>query len=208
MALNQNREPKGKEKIRQLQTELQNVSMAVRIMQVTMQQLLGSVQKNDMDVARSLEVANELQYRVLALLKLSGTDVAALDAAASEIKLNDYNEASDKEDSDKNYTVVNEALTENHVAIVTTKCLTAKEKSIFRAKFRIMDLTDPKVRELLVGAVIGSKVVINLNGLDHELEILGVRRLPAQEQPVAQLPEVAANLSETPAMPAQQASAT
>lgn len=184
----QQRVKSKKDQMRELATMVQNLQMAVRVMQMGMQQMGQSFQRMDADIGNSMGVLNDIQYRTLAMVESGKFDKSELDKAAETLKLEDYTKASDKEDKDKKYTVA-DVVAEDSVVILTSKCKEDETKSVFRTKFKLDESGNPEAQEKLKGLKAGEKVELKIGGLTHIVEVLGIRTVPAPvEQPKAALP--------------------
>ena len=181
-----------KDKLRQLEVELKNMQMAARISQMMTQQLMQNNQNISQDLGRALGLINELQYKILAIQRASGLDVAALAAAADELRLKDFNEASDKEDADLGLLPIDTV--EEDSTVILTSTTASADTGIFRSKIKLADSGVPELVKSLTGQKVGTKVKVQLNGLEHEVELLGVRRPPRTEGVAlpAEMPAVSA----------------
>ena len=88
-----------KERIQGMEAELKNLQYSLRISQMMTQQMVQSQQGIQQDLSAAMRLINELQYKVLAAQKVANLDTKQLSAAADELRLVDFNEASDKEDA-------------------------------------------------------------------------------------------------------------
>ena len=184
----QQRVKSKKDQMRELATMVQNLQMAVRVMQMGMQQMGQSFQRMDADIGNSMGVLNDIQYRTLAMVESGKFDKSELDKAAETLKLEDYTKASDKEDKDKKYTTA-DVVAEDSVVILTSKCKEDETKSVFRTKFKLDESGNPEAQEKLKGLKVGEKVELKIGGLTHVVEVLGIRTVPAPvEQPKAAQP--------------------
>jgi hypothetical protein len=174
--------PSKKDQMRQLTAELKNLQMATRITQMLIQQMGQTVQRLDQDVGRAMGLLNDLQYRTLSMLELGSTPTAAVNAKADELKLKDYNEASDAEDLAKGNTPADVVASDSIVVVTSTA---PNEKGIFRSKFKVSECGLPALSNALEGKKVGDKFQINLNGLDHEMEVLAIRTAPAPAEQTA-----------------------
>jgi len=117
--MRQQKQSSTKNKMQGLAKEIENLNMATRIIQLSMQQLLNNYKNIDKDVGSAMGLLNDLQYRTLAMLELGNFDKNKLDEKADELKLKDYDEASDKEDLTKGY-INGDVVTEDSVVIITS----------------------------------------------------------------------------------------
>lgn len=195
-----------KERIREMDAELKNLSMASRISQMMTQQLMQNLKGMHDDISRSLNVLNELQYKILAIQEASGLDVAKLNEIANRYRLADFNQASDKEDAEQGFTVsdvVNEAST-----VILTSTTEEKDRGIFRSRLKLSECGVPDLIKAFMGREVGAKALLQLNGVDHEVELLAIRQPAAVVSPVAEansLNGAGAQSSSTDAAPAQTA---
>lgn len=171
-----------KERLRELEAELQNMQMALRVSQLMTQQLLQSNKAMTEDLGRALGLINELQYKFLAIQKVANLDVVALNDAANDQRLKDFNEASDAEDKEKDYQVTS-TICDNSVVILTSTVEGDKDKGLFRSKIGIEE-AGATIKQALMGKMVGDKVEVELNGEKHLIEILGVRQPQEQAEAV------------------------
>lgn len=165
-----------KEVIRNMQAEMKNMQMAMRINQMMTQQIIQQFQNIGSDIDNVMRVSNDLQYRTLAMLELLGVDTDKLEEVADKLKLKDYNAASDKEDAAKGYTA-GDVVGENSVVVITSEA--DGNAGIFRSKFKLSESGAPVMQQALLGKKVGDKVKVTLNNLEHEVELLAIREEPA-----------------------------
>jgi hypothetical protein len=176
-------QPSTKDKFRGLQTELANSQMAMNITQAMVRQLMQSTKAMGDDLGRALNLLNELQYKVLALQSVSNVDVAQLNAKIADLRLKDFNEASDNEDARDGFTV-GEEVKDDSVVILTSTAKNAnnEEVGIFRSRIKLSDTGLPELISGLLGKKVGEKVDVKLNGDLHTIELLGIRQPKTVEQ--------------------------
>lgn len=185
----QKQQESRKERLRHMEAELKNSQMAARIGQMMTQQMMQNMQNMQKDLGAAMNLINELQYKVLAVQKLTNLDVSQLGSIADELRLNDFNTASDKEDAAENYTVGTVVDAES-VVILTSKT-DEPDKGIFRSKLKLSECGVPDLYRAFEGREVGAKAIVKLNNIDHEVELLAIRQPPkaepvAQEAPVAE----------------------
>jgi len=181
--------PSKKVAMQQMVQMVENLQMAIRILQMSMQQLAQSYQRMDSDVANMFGVLNDLQYRTLAMMELYSVDKEKLNEIATALKTRDYNTASDKEDKDKGYEVV-DAVEPTSVLTVTSECPEDPTAAIFRSKFKLDESGNAEAIAALPGKKAGDKVELNIRGKKHIIEILAVRKAPAPAAKVTAAPVV------------------
>ena len=174
-----------KEKLRAQENEMKNLALSSRLTQMMTKQLMDKVQGLDHDMGRAMGLLNDLQYRTLAMLELNPELKAAIDAKADELKLRDYNEASNKEDLAKGYTVSDVVGPESIVVITSTA---PDDAGIFRSKMKLDETQNPELQGALEGLKVGDKVELKLNGVVHTIEVLAIREAPAAA-PIAAVQE-------------------
>lgn len=167
--------PSRKDQMRQVTTELQNLSMAMRISQMMMQKLATDVERLDRDLAKAMSLLNDLQYRTLATIDVGSFDKNKLNDRADELKLSDFNTASDSDDKAKGLLIA-DTVEANSTVIVTSEA--SNDQGIFRSKFKLSETGRPDLQTALLGKKVGDKFSFNLNGVDHVMEVLGVRNDP------------------------------
>lgn len=176
-----------KERLRGLETELQNLQMAGRISQMMTQQLMQNNQRMQQDLGQAMGLINELQYKILGVQRLTGLDNAQLAAIADELRLKDFNEASDKENAEQGFTVGTTVDAES-VVILTSKTEN-NDKGIFRSKIKLSESGVPDLIKAFDGREVGAKALVQLNGLEHEVELLAVYQPPKAVEVVQTAPE-------------------
>lgn len=163
------------EQIASMDKELKNVQMSVRVSQMMLQQLLQSMQTMQKDLGKAFGTINELQYKMLAFQSVANVDLVAMEAKANEFRLKDFNEASDAEDVASNFTV-GDVVQEDSTVILTSTA--ADGTGLFRSRIKLAESGVPALVEGLTGKTVGTKVKCVLNGVEHEVELLGVRNPP------------------------------
>jgi len=168
-----------KERLRSLEAELKNSQMAARISQMMTQQMMQNMQRMQQDLGSAMGLINELQYKILGVQRLTGLDSAQLAAIADELRLKDFNEASDKEDAEQNFTV-GTVVDADSTVILTSKTENT-DKGIFRSKLKLSECGVPDLIKAFEGREVGAKALVQLNGAEHEVELLAIRQPPKAE---------------------------
>lgn len=183
--------PNKKEQMRSLQVELQNLSMAMRISQMMMQKLATDMERLDKDMAKAMGLLSDLQYRTLATVEVANINKDALDTRADELKLVDFNAASDKDDLAKGF-LVGDVVEAGSTVVITSEA--PNDQGIFRSKFKVSETGRPDLEKELVGKRVGDKFNFKLNDIEHVIEVLAIRNEPpkAETAPVADTNAVAA----------------
>lgn len=176
-----------KEQLREVKTELANLQMAGRISQMMIQQMMNNNKSVVEDLGRALGLINELQYKLLAVQQVSNLDVDQLSKVADELRLKDFNEASDNEDTKEGFTLA-DAVSPDSTVILTSEATDGK--GIFRSRIKLADCGVPALITELAGKNVGDKVTVALNGQDHAITLLGVRNPKPEDRPVDVVPPV------------------
>jgi len=185
----QNKTPSTKDRMRALEINLKNSQQAVQISQMMIKQLMQQIDMLRQDVNNTLNRCNDLQYRTLAMINIGSINVNDLDAEADKLKLKDYNEASDKEDIDKGYTVGDE-IRENSIVILTSTTDHEDDKGIFRSKIPVAQIPFEQMKKDLLGKKVGDIFDTDINGVNHHVEIVGIREFPKKLEIVDSVAEV------------------
>lgn len=167
----------NKEKFREINTQIANVEMATRISQMMLKQVLEQFQALRLDTDNSMGILNDFQYRTQAMLELGNFDMDELNKVAEGLKLTDYNKASDAEDLAKGYVLDDGVITEESIVIISSTTNGDEDKGIFRSKFPLSECQTETLKESLLGKKIGDKVLEEINGDSHEIEIVGLRKV-------------------------------
>lgn len=171
----QDPKPTKTEQLESLSKELQNMQMAGRVTQMMVQQMMQNMQNVSQDLGKAFATINELQYKILAMQSVGGFDMKAMQAKAEELRLNDFVEASDAEDTQGNFTSSDKVQDDSTVIITSS---TPDDTGIFRSRIKLAECGVPALIQGLTGQTIGTKVTCKLNGADHTVELLGVRNPP------------------------------
>lgn len=168
--------PSKNEKMRGLETELQNLQMASRVSQMMIQQLLGNVKKMSEDLGGALNQLFEMQYKYSALQKHLNVDTATLDKIANEQRLKDFDAGSLKEDEREGLTPADVVGNDSTITITSTaKDEAGNDRGIFRSRLKLSECGVPDLITNLTGKKVGDKVTVKLNNADHEVELLAIR---------------------------------
>jgi hypothetical protein len=191
-----------KERLRAMETELKNLQMASRISQMMVQQLMQSMKNMQVDLGNALGLINEMQYKLIAVQQVSSCDVQRLNEIANGLRLKDFNEASDKEDVKGGFTEGDVVLDDSTVILTSTA---PEDKGIFRSRIKLSECGVQDIIDGFKGRPVGAKILTQLNGVDHEIELLAIRNpAPAVEVPQGEQTATA----ETAAQPVDSATIT
>ena len=164
-----------KDKFHSFEVELKNSQMASRVTQMMVQQIVQNNKQMGSDISKLFQLFNELQYKCLALQEVNKADPAQLQEIAGRLRLKDFTEASDSEDLKEGFTVV-DTVAEDSTVILTSTTSSGVDEGIFRSRVKLSDTGSPELIQGLMGKAVGTKAIVKLNGVDHEVELLGVRQ--------------------------------
>lgn len=171
----------AKDKFNGVDVELKNVQMASQVTQMMCRRLMENTKGMGEDLARLFQLVSETQYKLLAVQQVAGLDPASLAATANDLRLKDFVEASDKQDAQDGFTTI-DAVEEDSTVILTSTAGESLDQGIFRSRIKLADSGASELIQGLVGQAVGAKVKAQLNGIEHEVELLGIRRpAPAVE---------------------------
>jgi hypothetical protein len=180
MSLNGQRQAKGKsskDEIRELKIALSNAEMGTRVSQMMLKQVLEQFQGLRRDMDNTMGIINDIQYRTIAMLDVGGIDKNALETKAEELKLVDYNRASDQEDINKGYELDSDGIiNEKSVVIITSTTDGNNDKGIFRSKFNMSECSTESLRNKFLGSKVGDIFSEEINGENHTITVLGLRK--------------------------------
>jgi hypothetical protein len=168
-----------KEQIKNMDAELKNTQMAMRVMQTLVQNLLRSNKNLSDDLANTIGLVNELQYKILAIQSVGNLSTEALSVKADELKLKDFDDASSKKDAEDNL-VDAETVTEDSTVVITSTT-EGTDKGIFRSRFTMAECNIQDLRAALLSQRVGTKTKVKLNDQEHVVELLSVKQ-PAATQ--------------------------
>lgn len=169
-------QPNRKERLAAYEKRIENLEMASRITQMMTQQLLQNSRNLQEDLGRALGLLNETQYKLLAIQEVAGLDVPRLTEIVNAKRLTDFNEASDREDAEKQFTVG--TTVEQDSTVILTSKTEEPDRGFFRSRIEIARCGVPDLIKAFMGREAGAKAIVKLNGVDHEVELLGVRNPP------------------------------
>lgn len=170
----------AKDKFREVNAQLTNVQMASRIQQMMTQKLLENGKAMGEDIGRLFQLVNETQYKVLALQELLNVDSDALTKLVEAKRLKDFDEASAKEDEKEGLLAAD--VVEEDSTVYLTSTTANPDAGIFRSRLKLAESGVPDLIKGLMGKGVGEKVKVQLNGAEHEVELLAIRKpKPAPE---------------------------
>src|SRR5688500_8721518 len=88
-----------------LEKKVEQLEMATRISQMLLQQMGNSTNTMGRDLSELATRQRDVQYRLLAVQELAQLNVDDINKRAEELQVKDFDEASEKEDAERNYTM-------------------------------------------------------------------------------------------------------
>ena len=181
--MKRNKGPTTKEIIQTLKVEVENLNKAFQISQMMVKHLSNKVQGLETDMNNSMGMLNDFQYRTLAMLELGDFSNDDIEKKAEELKLVDFEAASNKEDEQKGYELdLDGTINEDSVVTITSKVEGKDEGGIFRSKFHMSECVTPNIREALLEKKVGDTVEVDIYGENHKIEILQLRKVNKEEK--------------------------
>lgn len=183
--------------LRNLQVEVQNNQMAVRMTQMMVKRMLEDSQNMGRDIGAALAQLTELQYQFTALMKTLKVDPAVVAGTANAQRLIDFNETAAKADQEENLTDA-DTVGDDSTVVLTSTTDDGPDSGIFRSRIKLSECGSPALMKGLSGQPVGTKLDVELGGKLHHVELLAVKN-PVPEAPQvttpAPQPEVAPTLN-------------
>jgi len=134
-----------------------------------------------------------MDYRTIGIIRaiekltltehVSPTFSDMVEECASEVRIETFNELSDLDDKEKKLVDAPEdAVTENHFVILTSECKEYPDHAIFRSKMDVGAEDFKTFKDVFLGKRVGDKFDSKIQGKDHSVTILGLRRKPDVQQ--------------------------
>jgi hypothetical protein len=178
--------PTKSDRFEQMAKQVENLTMAVRVGQMMSQRMAQQLNSIVENLTINTGMLNDFQYRALAMQQLAGVDKSQLQAITDQLKLADFDKESEAKDQAGGFLVVDKVEGDDDTVLITSFTPDEKEdKGILRSRIKISDMNQADLQAKLVGCVVGSKVEATLNGVNHVIEILGIRRaapVPAEAE--------------------------
>ena len=170
------RQPSKPDRLSELERMTSNLQMATQVTQQLLKQILGQLELVKGDNTNTINLANDLQYRTLAMIEVGNFSKSELEKEAERLKLIDYNSASDKEDKEKGY-VNDDIVKEDSIVIISSTTDSQTDTGIFRSKFPVASCPFEQLKKDLVGKKWGDRFQADLKGTMHTIEIVGVKKI-------------------------------
>lgn len=163
-----------------LESKIERQEMAAKFTQMLFQQMSNSISRIDETTHGLTKMQQNLQYSFLALREMLGVDVDALEKKAEELQIKDFDEASDKEDKEKGYVVVD--IVEEDSLVLISSTTDDNKQNILRSRLLVSEIGFPQFKKDILGKKVGDVVDADINGTLHHIAILGVRKPPEQKK--------------------------
>jgi len=125
---------------------------------------------------------NDLQYRLLALQKVTGVDLALVQAEADRLKLEEWKRASDEDSKAKGLVSADVVKSKESVVVFTSSTPDLPEdRGVFRSKIRVLELGSLPAMEAFEGKKPGDVFDVTLADQRHVVTLLEVYDEPKQE---------------------------
>lgn len=167
------------ERLEALEKEAANLSMAIRVNQALMKQLMEQIRPMQDDLTRFYGALNDTQYRLSAIVSTLSLDKNALAKEADKYKLVDWQEASDKDDAARSLETADTVSSSDDIVIITsTTPDESEDRGIFRSKTSLSEIANKDIAEGFLGKAVGHTLETVINGSRHVVELVGVRVTP------------------------------
>lgn len=173
---------KPNDRLDTLEAQSENLNMAVRITQALLKQMMEQHKPMQDGLRSTTSMVNDFQYRVLAMQELLNVDVAALTAKADELKLKDWQTASDRDDAERGFTVADKVESAEDVVVISSLVGDASNVGIFRSKMVLAETGNPELVEGLIGKSPGFTMDAKIGEDTHKVTLLAVRKQPVQTE--------------------------
>lgn len=167
-------------RIAELEREVANLTMAVRVSQALLKQFMEQIRPMQEDLTRFYAALNDNQYKTSALLdSVPGVSREQIATLADKLKLADWQESSDKDDQARGLVPADTVSSDEDIVIIaSTTPDEAEDKGIFRSKSLLKDIANQDIVSGLLNKSVGATVETTINGSRHVVELLGVRTAP------------------------------
>lgn len=182
MKVNGQTKPSQLDRLESLEKAAETLSMGVRVSQMLVQQLMGQLKQVQEQLHIKTSAVNELQYRQLALQKLTGVDLSALQKTSDEFRLEEWNRIS-LDDSKSKELVSSDKLESRDQTVVFSSSTPElpEDRGIFRSKVKVSELGSPEAESAFIGKSVGDTFAITLADHKHLVTILEILTGPTQE---------------------------
>jgi hypothetical protein len=177
---NKKRSKPAAARVTELEREVANLTMAVRVSQALLKQFMEQIRPMQEDLTRFYAALNDTQYKTNALLdSVPGASRAQIAALADKFKLADWQESSDKDDQARGLVPADIVFSDEDTVIITsTTPDEAEDKGIFRSKSLLKDIANQDIVAGFLNKPVGTTLETSINGSRHVVELLGVRITP------------------------------
>lgn len=165
------------ERVADLEKEVSNLTMALRVSQALIKQFMDQIRPMQDDLTRFYSALNDIQYKTNAYLKLSpeGTKEAVI-LEADRLKLEDWTQSSNKDDESRGLVSADVVSADTDIVIITSTTPNEEEdRGIFRSKAALRDIANDDIVKGFLGKQVGEVVTTTINGSYHVVTLLGVR---------------------------------
>lgn len=176
-------------RVAELEREVANLTMAVRVSQALIKQLMDQLRPVQDDMTRFYSALNDTQYKTSALLaSIPGVSKGQVASLADQLKLADWQTSSDKDDVARGLIAADVVSSpEDTVIITSTTPNEAEDKGIFRSKSLLKDIANQDIANGFLNKPIGTKLETTINGSLHVVELLAVRTPTTKEEATAEV---------------------
>lgn len=164
-------------RVADLEREVANLTMAVRVSQALIKQLVEQIKPMQEDLTRFYSALNDVQYKTSALLSsVPGVSRQQIASVADQLKLIDWQQSSDKDDELRGLVPADSVTSDEDVVIIASTTPDEEEdRGIFRSKSPLKEISNEDIAKGFLNKSVGATVETNINGSRHVVELIGVR---------------------------------
>ena len=163
-----------------LEKKVEHLEVVTKVSQSLLQRFGQSFSAMEQDITQVANSQREIQYKLLAMSKLLDMDDSKMTEKVEELQITDFEEASAKEDSEKELTIA-KVVDVNSIIVFTSKAAD-DGKDILRSKVDLEALNHPDFVETALGKVVGDSFPTDINGVQHEITLLEIKAKPEVKQ--------------------------
>jgi hypothetical protein len=176
--------PSKKQQIEESQNIINDIQKGLQLMRMMMVSMNKSIQGFNADLNNTMTMMNDLQYRTLAMVKAKTFDEETLNRVAMELKIEDYERISSKDDADRG--LIDAAVVSENSIVVFTSATPGQteDKGILRTKIPVNQSPSQQFKEAIIGKEVGGFFQTTIDGINHDVTILKIKELPPKAEVV------------------------
>jgi hypothetical protein len=146
-------------------------------------QMMDKLQQTQEMLHVKSSALNDLQYRLLALQKVTGVDLKQVQAEADRLKLEEWNRASSEDSVARGLVSVDVVKNKESIVVFTSTTPDLPEdRGVFRSKVRVLELGSLPAMEAFEGKKPGDVFDVMLADQRHQVTLIEVLEEPKEAQ--------------------------